>query len=1085
MEPRTGPAQLVVVGASAGGIETFERLLGQLPADFPVPIILAQHSNRNRASRLAEILGRHGGLAAHALEGTQVLQPATVYVLPPGYGLDMTESAVTVHPDRSPGPTPSIDRLFSKAAVVYGEGLVAVILSGTGSDGADGARMISSHGGLVIIEDPATARYPGMPQSLAHSTVDIVADLDRIGPILTTLVDSSAPTGHGAERDLSGLLDRVYSRSGIDFNGYRRPTIERRLRQRMAATDTHSLRDYLVYLESNPEEYQRLVASFLIKVTNFFRDPVIYGHLAEAILPEVVARARAFGNEIRVWSAGCAKGEEAYSLAILLCEALGDEVERFHIRLFATDVDNNAVAFARRGVYPASALASVDPEVVARYFRREGGQFVAGNRLRGLIVFGQHDLGNRPPFPRTDLILCRNVLIYFTPEMQQRALQLFAFSLRAGGYLVLGKAETVSPASEFFQADSQALKVYRRMGGSVLIPPARRQPAAGLRAASASHGAKAQSESVPEVAATMASDAMEKLAAIAFQVPVGIAIVDAHYDILHVNAAARALLGIHTPAIGEDLVHLAPAIAQNVLLSMIEDATRRGQARYASGVVLPESGTSPRRVVDIACQPLPAEPDLPPHLASVAVTDVTRYADRNDKLRQRLQRVQPRMARMKGAVAALKAANEQLVSENATLRAANATIAAGHEEVQAASDEVETLNEELQATNEELETLNEELQATVEELNASYEDMQARHGQMQEAVTAGVVARQTTELARDRLEVVLASIPVAVLVVDGDGGVVRSNAAGESFMQRAATAQAADLTGAVLGPEDLPVRRASRGEPFRMEFTLVQPEGDTAWYQAIGNPFLDQGSPAGVVAIQDVTDTARRQLQEEFVATASHELRTPLAAMRLYVDTLTRRNTDPGLSGIVEGLDANMRRLSLLVNDLTDSVRLQNGRLTLHRQHIDLGEIIAATVAISQQMAKGQVLVADLPEAPVRVCADPSRIEQVLSNLLDNALRYASASPRVEVRLRVLGQWAQIEVEDHGPGIPEVELPRLFTRFYHATDDGRRRGGGLGLGLYIVHAVVAAHGGEVSVRSRQGEGSVFTVRLPLQAPLQA
>ena len=208
------------------------------------------------------------------------------------------------------------------------------------------------------------------------------------------------------------------------------------------------------------------MSSFLIKVTGFFRDPDLYRAIRERVLPELLADARARGHELRLWSAGCATGEEAYSLAILVAEALGDELERFAVRVFATDLDAEAVAFARRGVYPAAALADVPPDLLERYFTEHDGEYTVRKRVRALTVFGQHDLGQRAPFPRIDLALCRNVLIYFTPDLQRRALQLFAFALREGGYLALGKAETTTPLAEFFVVADARLKLYRRQGGS-------------------------------------------------------------------------------------------------------------------------------------------------------------------------------------------------------------------------------------------------------------------------------------------------------------------------------------------------------------------------------------------------------------------------------------------------------------------------------------------------------------------------------------------------------------------------------------------------------------------------------------------
>src|SRR5215204_5625517 len=369
-----------------------------------------------------------------------------------------------------PSPRPSVDRLLATAARTFADELVAVILTGTGSDGATGAQAVKAHGGTVIVQNPDTATYPGMPLAVPSSAIDIVADLEAIGPLLGDLVSGayriSAASDDG---DLHAFLDRVRERTGLDFSAYKPATIVRRLQRRMAAAGAATLPDYRRYMERHPEELQRLVASFLIKVTEFFRDPELFTYLRDRVLPGLVSEAKERG-ELRIWSAGCATGEEAYTLAMLVSDLLGDDAAELPVRIFATDIASDAVEFARRGIYTQAALEGLPPDLIERHFTPVDGAFEVRKQVRSLIVFGEHDLGNRAPFPRTDLILCRNVLIYFTPDLQRRALQLFAYSLRHGGYLALGKAETVSPLPEFFSVEEPRLKVFRRAATAAPIP---------------------------------------------------------------------------------------------------------------------------------------------------------------------------------------------------------------------------------------------------------------------------------------------------------------------------------------------------------------------------------------------------------------------------------------------------------------------------------------------------------------------------------------------------------------------------------------------------------------------------------------
>src|SRR6266568_2131948 len=368
------PSQLVVVGASAGGVEALSQLVGTLPASFPAPIIIAQHLDPSRLSHLQEILARPSSLPVRTVREHEELENGVVYVIPSDRHAEVSDHTVEVHsePGRGP-PTPSIDRLRASAAEAYGEQLVAVILTGLGSDGADGARHVKELGGTVVIQNPQTAAHPEMPLSLSPSTVDIVAELSAIGPLLNELLTGTyAPFQADDDRRLRGLLDQLRTRSGIDFSGYKDPTIRRRLQRRMLDTSNQTLEDYVRFIRRHPEEYERLANRFLIKVTDFFRDGDLFTYLRQHFLPGLISDARARGGELRLWSAGCATGEEAYSLAMLVSELLGDQIDDVAVRIFATDLDSDAIVFARHGISPSSAVKGVPPELRERYLTRVG-----------------------------------------------------------------------------------------------------------------------------------------------------------------------------------------------------------------------------------------------------------------------------------------------------------------------------------------------------------------------------------------------------------------------------------------------------------------------------------------------------------------------------------------------------------------------------------------------------------------------------------------------------------------------------------------------------------------------------------------
>jgi len=856
-DPRRA-TQLVAVGASAGGVDALAALVATLPADFAAPIVIAQHLDPARTSHLGHILAQRATLPVRTVVDREPLERGVVYVVPADRHVQISDHQVRAlaSSSRRARPIPSIDRLLESAAEAFGEHLIAVILTGTGSDGADGARRVKDLGGTVVIQNPQTASHPEMPLSLAPTAVDIVADLPAMGALLHDLLVGADAQGQPEDdRLLRGLLDQLRGRSGIDFSGYKEQTIRRRLQRRILDTGAGTLDNYVRYVRRHPDEYQRLANSFLINVTDFFRDPEVFDHLREHVLPEVIDAGRTRGNELRLWSAGCATGEEAYTLAILVADVLGEAGDH-NVRIFATDLDGEAVTFARRGVYPASALKNVPPHLLERYFSPLDGAYEVKKVVRNLMVFGQHDLGQRAPFPRIDLALCRNVLIYFTPELQRRALQLFAFALRDGGFLVLGKAESATPLPEQFALAHPRLKIYRRHGQRVLLPHAHIKDATPIgmppqlvRPALTGMERELARAHVRQAGAQPAAERAEQVLQ---DLPIGVVVVDRHYDIRTINSAARRLLGIHAPAIGEDVVHQAV----RDLTRPLRDAIDAALAGHTSSGVF-EVGSLPEtpgetRYLELVARPhgVGAGRAVRDTLALLTVADVTarQRADHEREIaagqaEQETERLRALVDESTASVRQLVQANEELATTNATLRSVNEELLVSSEESQAAMEEIETLNEEQQATNEELETLNEELQATVEELNATNDELQARSLEMQ------ALAR-SLEAERSRLASILANEVDGVLVVDREARPVLTN---EAFRRLLGSdlSPLEDEAGRPVPPASSPQRRAAQGEAFQARFS--RPEGgQRRWLEVTGHPFRAETVEGGVIVVRDI-----------------------------------------------------------------------------------------------------------------------------------------------------------------------------------------------------------------------------------------
>jgi two-component system CheB/CheR fusion protein len=857
---------LVVVGSSAGGIGALSGLVSSLPGEFHAPIVVAQHLDPKRESHLQEILARKSPLPVKTVTEHEPLQAGVVFVVPSNRHVNITDSEIDLSSEPSSGqPMPSINHLMETAAGVYGENLIAIVLSGTGTDGTEGARTVSQVGGTVIIQDPETAEFGEMPRSLASSTVDIVSSLEEIGPVLKNLISGIAVPEESSKddgRDLERFLEALHRNRGVDFRSYKRPTILRRLGRRMVATGCKSLDEYSTYVEEHPEEYRQLIGAFLIKVTEFFRDPDLFDYLKEEVLPELIEEAREEENQLRIWSAGCATGEEAYSLAILVSEVLGREAGLFNVRIFATDIDEDAVRFARRGVYPPSALEGLSEEQIGRYFVDEDGSHQVKKQIRGMIVFGEHDLAQRLPFPQVDLVVSRNVLIYFSGELQRRALQLFAYSLRDGGYLVMGKAESPSLLADLFAPVDRHNKIYRRHGQRFLLPPT--LPTSPTLRARLERGSGGQNvlRGHPQAQQQLILASRNEGEDLINYLPVGVAVVARDYTIEAINAAARHMLSIPSVGVGQDFLHAMHEAPYAEVRRTIDETFREGRTTQADEFAVEEAATGEPSYLRLTSHPLrTGDEGQRVRSVLVAVEDVTAAV---------------RMRRLTEKNLRLEEANRELSELNEELQAAHQESLVNTEEAQASAEEVETLNEELQATNEELETLNEELQATVEELNTTNDDLQSRATELQELAQSREEERQLTEAGRrraeelvdqlqdqrSRLEAILANISDAVLAVDTEGQVLFSNQVfQETFGEHTGvehnllgSTEVLDEEGEKLPPEATPPSRAASGESFSTRFAVAGKDGALRSFDANIRAIEGNGIAGGVIIIREVTD---------------------------------------------------------------------------------------------------------------------------------------------------------------------------------------------------------------------------------------
>jgi two-component system, chemotaxis family, CheB/CheR fusion protein len=1070
---------VVGIGASAGGLEAFERFLGRLPSDSGLAYVLVQHLDPEHESLLAEILSRATHLPVEIAKDAQRIERNHVYVIPRGRGLLVeggTLRLVTVEPQVG---RLLVNAFLTSLAEDQGENAVGIVLSGTGSDGALGVAAVKKHGGRTFAQLPADARYESMPAAaIATGAVDQVLPVDEIPAALLALAAerrrNPPESVRGEAEGLRQALEVVARTTGHDFTRYKRSTVVRRFHRRMAATGAASVRDYAALVESDAAEARRLAEDLTINVTSFFRDDEPFRALARVAIPDLLERRREEG--VRIWVPGCSSGEEAYSIAMLFREQQGERPSPTPgLQIFATDIDPSALAEARRGRYTAALERQVSPERLGRFFTKRGDSYLVTKALRDLCIFTDHDLVKDPPFSRMDLVSCRNLLIYLEPSLQKHVIELLHYALRPGGYLLLGKAEMIDARElELFEVVDKTERVFRRRETDrrpTILPPGRRALPVEL--------APPRARPAPEVRS--AAERSRNVVLEEYAPPS--VVVDARGEVRYywgVNLARYLPRQAGAPA--TNLTHLARRELRVELSAALHNAARQATQVTCRDVVVEAEGV--QRRLNIIVRPLGATEQDPDPLFLVVFDELrdapaahgtpldpptlARHRQLERDLESTQQRLQATVDELENANEALRVSNEQLQSMN--------------EEMLSSNEELQTSQEELQSVNEELNTLNAELSKKVDELELLYGDLQ---NLFQSTQIATIFLDRESRIAR--------FTPGATSIfrlADGD--------VGRPLSDFAARFDAQDFPHEVrLVLETL--------EPVERTVRLVDAKG---WFLMRMHPYRTPSDViAGVVvSFIDVTrlkeaeaalqqavaerERAEQALREadrrktEFLGVLSHELRNPLAPIRNAIHLLNR--APPGSEQVTRArdvIDRQTNQLARLVEDLLDVTRISRGKVQLRRSRLDLVGLVRHVVEDHRAIIASRGIKLDLrvDVEPQWIDADATRIAQALGNLLQNSAKFTNMDGHVAVCVARAGaSRTTIEVADDGIGIDPALLGHVFEPFTQADGSLHRGHGGLGLGLALVKGVVEMHDGHVEARSHGlGKGTEFVVSLPL------
>jgi two-component system CheB/CheR fusion protein len=1103
---------VVGVGASAGGLEAFKKLIRAIPENSGVAYILVQHLEPSHESMLVEILQKVTRIPVQEITNNVRVEPNQVYVIPSNKLLMANDGRLELSP-RGPKNEKNmpIDVFFTSLSEVHQGHAIGVVLSGTASDGTLGLKAIKDHGGFTFAQEPPSAAFAGMPQSAIDAeVVDFILTPEEI-PLqvaklsetfrngLTIDKDDVKSTKEEAFRQLIALL-RV--RKGTDFTYYKQTTIRRRIIRRMGLNKIENVHDYLTYFRENIAEQDLLYHDLLIPVTGFFRDPETFKVICESVFPDLL-KDKDYDNPLRIWIAGCSTGEEPYTMAICLNEYLGEKAADYKIQIFATDISERSVSKARSGIYSKRDMTGLSAERVEKYFTKVNGSFHINKPIRDMCVFACHNFLKDPPFAKMSFISCRNVLIYMETFLQKRALTTFHYALNEHGYLLLGHSETTAPAADLFTPYGKSEKIYARKnvpGKSLHLSSDKKE------SISKDNGYAVKKEPGRDDFQRSADELV-----IARYSPPGV-VVSEEMEIVQIRGLTGDWL---EPSPGKPSLNVLKMVRQGLafeLRNALHKAKTDNQPVVKEGVLL--LSRDKKQMVTIEVIPLfnTVERYFLILFRDTVTGDVNQVSpggmvgdsERKDPAESvRIRQLEKELAQLRED---MRSITEDQEAFNEELQSANEELLSGSEELQSLNEELETSKEEIQSTNEELTTLNQELFDRNDQLN----------------------------IARLYSESIVATIREPLIILDKDMKVKTAN---RSYYRKFNTSEE-ETEGKSFyhlgnGQWDISSLRSTLENSLAVEGRIADVEirhsfGDIGERILLLNVCRIAGKEIPelliLLAIEDVTAAMNkegdlvslsRELEikvaertvslkeantslklsndnlEQFATIASHDLQEPLRKIRTFSILLHQRHRkDIGAEAgqLIDKISLAAERMSALIHDVLNFSKILDASIF---ERVDLNRIMKNVVGDFDLLIEQKKAVITYDELPV-IAGVPLQMNQLFYNLLSNALKFSKpdVSPVIHISCRVLaagevpehlhldgsGSYREIIFRDNGIGIKAKYAEQIFLIFQRLN--AREHFEGTGIGLALCKRIVLGHKGEIYMTSPEGGGTQFHVILP-------
>ncbi len=1197
---------VVGIGASAGGLDAVQQLFDNLPEDTGMAFVIIQHLSPDFKSLMPELLAKHTKMKIYTAQDKKIIKPNCIYLNERSKNLQIKDNKLVLLDKATKGNLNlPIDIFFHSLGQEYMDKSFGVILSGTGSDGSRGIKTIKEAGGTILVQEPSSAQFDGMPNSaISTNLTDFILTPEEIAQKLILLsskrLDLHVLTDESDdhEKDFTSILELIYKHSGINFKKYKNNTLLRRLEKRMSIHNIETLSEYYTFLNCNLQERTTVFQEFLIGVTSFFRDTEAFNIIKKKVIPSIIDN-NSKQRTIRMWISGCSTGEEVYSLAILMEDYFRTYKINIDYKIFATDIDKKALHTAGIGSYVVNNIAEIDNKYLEEYFLKVGDRIQIVKRIREKIVFSYHDVTKDPPFIRMDFISCRNLLIYFNNSTQKKVLNNFQYALNKFGYLFLGSSESLGSVSKYFQIIDNKWKIYQNISENTRIrddEDFENEPSTSLHFLKESYNIKSRYSTSENLNETYFYKHLSKKHS-----PTSV-FIDKEFNVLFVIGDLKEWFSFPSGLFQNNLLKITDTDLSTIIRNGVRRVTKNDKSIIYKDLVIKTDTET--RTFDLSFEYIHNFHNMNEvylvEFGQISHIDLTNKIvlsdiDLPNFSKQQIEDLQLELKEnrneLQNVVEELETSNEELQSSNEELMSSNEELQSSNEELQSVNEELYTVNTELQEKNKELEDLNNDVnnllnsndigtlfldvhlnirkftpsikklfhledsdigrslisfasefddesrQSIINDSKESLEQLKSFDKEIQDKngnwfmkricpfITSkkkidGVVitfidiaylkkVQDDLRYANQRLDIALQGSEMAWWEVHmPKGEVVFSTKKTDMLGYNSSEFKHYSDFTKLLHIDDYENTMTAfrdhlsgKKDKYDCEYRIRTSKNEYKWFHDVGMISYEKDDTkiiSGIVNEITLKKEAEINLldaqqkaeianiyKNQFLANMSHEIRTPMNGLVGFASLLRDEDLSSETKNkYIDIIENSSKQLLNLINDIIDVSKIEAKELKIENKTFKISELLYGIQDTFNGLKKTKHkehinIIAKIPfdSENLILDSDPNRLQQVIINLLGNALKFTEIGT-IEFGFKRKNKELSFFVKDQGIGIPKEKLEIIFERFEQIKSSNIAKNEGTGLGLSISKGIVQLLGGELKVESKELEGSTFYFDLP-------